>query len=62
MANKSKDEAEQPAEQPGLVTLTFIGAPWSGTLTIGVVDYAIADGVVRVPAELVPAANQAGFV
>jgi hypothetical protein len=61
---KTEAKAEEPAKpkrgEP-TVTLTFVGAPYSGHLSIGHESFEVKDGKVEVPTRLVEVAGQAGF-
>lgn len=50
-----------PLEAEPTITLHFEGAPYTGTLMVGVEEMEVTDGTVKVPSRLVAAARQAGF-
>jgi hypothetical protein len=58
-AAKAAKVKAAPAEDT--ITLRCEGAPWSGTLRIGVEEFVVTDGVVEVPARALQGAHQAGF-
>ena len=58
-ADQEQSEPEQPSDDTA--QLRFIGAPYHGTLAIGVESFDVKDGKVSVPERLIAAAQQAGF-
>lgn len=61
MAEEKEKPAKKEAPAEPTVELTFIGAPYSGHLVIGVEEFIVTDGKVSVPARLIDGASHAGF-
>jgi len=59
--NTVQDTEPEAAPADDTAQLRFIGAPYHGTLAIGVESFDVKDGKVSVPERLIAAAQQAGF-